>query len=247
MYSNFYIFRFAAIMVIIVAVILSSAAMFLKPLQDQNVKVEKMKSILTAVNINADADNAIDKYEKYIVKELAINTKGEIVSEYENNELIKGEIRPFELELKKELDLAKEGKDAHLPLYVCEKDQQTFYVIPLRGKGLWGPVWGNMAFEDNFNTVVGTTFDHKGETPGLGAEISLKPFQDQFKGKEIFNQNNEFVSIEVVKGGVANNPNIENIHGVDAITGGTITSNGVSDMIEDNLSLYLPYIKKIRK
>jgi Na+-transporting NADH:ubiquinone oxidoreductase subunit C len=109
---------------------------------------------------------------------------------------------------------------------------------------LWGPVWGNIALEEDFKTVYGVTFGHKGETPGLGAEISTTDFQKQFSGKTIFDDEYNFTSVKVVKGGVVTMPPDQQIHGVDAISGGTITSNSVSDMLEDCLKNYKSYIKK---
>jgi len=109
---------------------------------------------------------------------------------------------------------------------------------------LWGPIWGNIALEKDFRTVYGVTFGHKGETPGLGAEIATQAFQDQFEGKTIFDDNYNFTYIKVVKGGVVTMPADQQIHGVDAISGGTITSTAVSDMIKDCLSNYEAYIKK---
>jgi len=124
-----------------------------------------------------------------------------------------------------------------------ERESKRYFVVPVRGMGLWGPIWGNLAFESDFNTVAGATFDHKAETPGLGAEINTSWFQDYFKGKTIFDETGEFVSIKVVKGGVANS-NVPLSHGVDAISGGTITSDGLTAMIESNLQNYVPFIKK---
>ena len=118
------------------------------------------------------------------------------------------------------------------------------YIIPLLGKGLWGPVYGNLALAGDFNTVTGATFGHDKETPGLGAEIELDFFENQFIGKKILDENGNFVSIQVVKGGAQMLPADQQIHGVDAISGGTITSNGVSDMLKSNLENYIGYINK---
>ncbi len=115
------------------------------------------------------------------------------------------------------------------------------YIIPLRGKGLWGPIWGFISLEDDLNTVFGAVFDHKAETPGLGAEINRPMFQDPFAGKSIFN-GEEFKSIKVIKGGAGE----DNMHGVDGISGGTITSDGVTDMLLERLTMYLPYFNKIK-
>ena len=124
---------------------------------------------------------------------------------------------------------------------ISEVDGKTRYIIPLRGKGLWGPIWGFISLEDDLNSVFGAVFDHKGETPGLGAEINKPFFQDPFSGKTIFEGDN-FTSITVIKGGAAEG----DMHGVDAISGGTITSDGVSDMVKERLSMYLPYFNKMK-
>jgi len=141
--------------------------------------------------------------------------------------------------------LDKSTKAPEYPLYVCEKEGKTYYIIPLRGKGLWGPLYANIAFEDDMNTIFGANFSHDKETPGLGAEIATSKFADQFIGKTIFDSDMNFVSVKVVKGGVANS-NINILHGVDAISGGTITSNGVTNMIKDCLENYVEYIKKTK-
>jgi len=229
-------------MVVIVAAILSTAATLLKPRQQQNVKNEKMQSILASANIASTPENAEELYNKHITKELVINKDGKVVGTYEDGKL-EGSMRAFNVNLKEEQFKQKNGKDFVSPLFVCEHEGKTNYIIPMLGKGLWGPVWGNIAFKSDFNTVEGVVFDHKGETPGLGAEISTKAFQDQFIGKTIFNKDGKFVSIAVQKGGVATLPPAMHDHAVDAISGGTITSNGVDEMIKSCLGNYVSYIK----
>jgi len=246
MYSNGYIFRYAAILVIIAAAVLSSANMFLKPFQERNIAIEKMKGILASAQVEGvDSKNAIDKFNKYVVEEKLINNKGGVVESYNKGKMEEG--KAFNISMKEELFKKSQGEDYELPLYLINKDGKTYYVIPLLGTGLWGPIWGNIALKDDFNTVMGVTFDHKGETPGLGAEITTDHFKDQFVGKKIFDNNNKFTSIEVVKGGVQKLPEAMRIHGVDAISGGTITSKGVNAMLSNVLKSYLPYIEKQRK
>ena len=128
-----------------------------------------------------------------------------------------------------------------MPIYISENDGIKSYIIPLRGKGLWGPIWGYIAIKDDLNTVYGAVFDHKSETPGLGAEINRPFFQDPFIGKTIFEEG-VFTSILVIKGGADEGDN----HAVDGISGGTITSDGVSDMLKERLEKYLPYFDRIR-
>jgi len=250
MYTNRYIFIYSTIMVIIVAAVLSTAAMFLKPFQEANIRIEKIQSILASADIESTKENAEELFDKHIIQELLINLDGEVTSIYEEGAFSKGDERAFDLDLKISLKLKKEGgktesgKPPQFPLFVAEKNGSTIYILPLLGNGLWGPIWGNLSLKEDWKTVVGTTFGHKGETPGLGAEIDQKFFQVQFIGKQIFDDNGEFKSIKVQKGGALILPEDLQIHAVDAISGGTITSDGVTVMLKDCLENYVPYIKK---
>ena len=125
---------------------------------------------------------------------------------------------------------------------VITPKQDTAFVIPLKGNGLWGAIWGYIAVADDGNHVIGAVFAHKGETPGLGAQIATDEFSAEFKGKQLFDENGNFTSITVVKGGVLNSK-IPAEHGVDAITGGTITSRGVEEMLEQSLTPYISFLK----
>ena len=138
--------------------------------------------------------------------------------------------------------VTEELYDEH-PVYIAQIDNGRIYIFPLRGKGLWGPVWGFIALKEDMNTVVGITLDHKGETPGLGAQITTAEFQNQFRGKKIFDDRGNFVSITLVKGG-AGNFSGNRKHAVDAISGGTLTSNGVTEMLFSNLLMYEPFMKE---
>jgi len=131
-----------------------------------------------------------------------------------------------------------------LPVFICTKENgEKNYIVPLRGKGLWGPIWGYVAFKKDFNTIAGAMFDHKSETPGLGAEINTSAFRQQFKEKQIFDALGKYMPVRTVKGGAKKN----DLHGVDAITGGTLTSNGLSNMLQDGLSVYVEYFNKQKK
>ena len=226
--KNSYTLGFAAIMVVIVAALLSVAYIKLKPYQDRNIELEKKQNILSSVGITVDRDNAEAKYSTYIKSEIVLNNKGEEV-----------EGSAFDVDLGKEIK--KDVNTQLLPLFISEVDGTTSYIIPLRGKGLWGPIWGFIALEDDLNKVYGAVFDHEKETPGLGAEINTPMFQDPFANKTIF-EGEVFTPIKVIKGG----PKEGDMHGVDGISGGTITSNGVSDMLSERLSMYLPYFNKMK-
>jgi Na+-transporting NADH:ubiquinone oxidoreductase subunit C len=247
MFSNSYIFRFASIMVIFVAALLSAAALLLKPMQDRNISIEKMQDILIASNIPANASNAIALYNENMVKELAVDLSGEVRAVYTSSGFEEGDVRAFDIkvnEMLKQIADFRSGKsntEPLLPVFIIKaSDGTNTYVFPVRGVGLWGPVWGYVALEEDLVTIAGANFDHKGETPGLGAQISTDDFADQFIGKRIFDSQGNFVSVKVIKG-VASGE-----HEVDAISGGTITSEGVSDMLYTGLENYLPFIKSLK-
>ena len=236
-FSNTYIFLFAAGMVIIVASFLSFISESLKPYQARNVEIEKKQDILGSVRMSEGVATATDKntyveeqYAKFIRKSLVVNSKGEVVEGLDAFLVTDN--------LKEEMKKPPEGRN--LPLFLFTDEQgEVKYIIPVRGKGLWGPIWGYVALDDDFNTIYGAVFDHKGETPGLGAEIREEWFEQEFQGKNLYDENGKFVSVEVVKGGTSD----DNPYGVDAISGGTITSKGLQNMIFDNILPYDAFFK----
>ncbi|MDF1571811.1 MAG: NADH:ubiquinone reductase (Na(+)-transporting) subunit C [Bacteroidales bacterium] len=238
-YSNTYIFIFSVIMVVVVAVLLSFVAMQLKPLQDLNQEIERKEDILASVGEAEDVSDVKDKnafieqeFEKYIADSYVVNFNGETVDR-----------DAFEVTLNIKVQADKPVEERLYPVFVYTAEGGAHkYIVPVRGKGLWGPIWGYMAFEPDMNTIAGAIFDHSKETPGLGAEINTNWFEEEFIGKKIFNEQGEFVSIGVLKNAeTANNP-----HAVDAISGGTITSNGLDDMLEDYLAGYVAHFKEKR-
>ena len=147
---------------------------------------------------------------------------------------------------KKEQAKAKNGQTRDLPLFVGEKDGQTFYIAPIRGKGLWDAIWGYIAMDKDM-VIQGAYFDHQGETPGLGANIKQRYFMDDFYGEKLLTESGEFKGITVAKGN--NDPKnlIKDDYEVDALAGATITGDGVSAMIKKDLALYVPYFKTLKK
>jgi len=225
--SNTYTFIFAIVMVVVVAAALAFTATTLKPLQAENVRQEKMQNILSTIGINVTRKEASDQFSQFVKEELALNSDGTVNTE----------VDAFKIELMKETK--KPSDEQAFPLYIAEKEGKKFYVIPLFGAGLWKEIWGYVALDQDKNTIVGASFDHAGETAGLGAEINQSWYEDQYIGKTILDDNNNFVSVQAVKSGATADPK----HSVDAISGGTITSDGVSDMLEERLGNYLPYFK----
>jgi Na+-transporting NADH:ubiquinone oxidoreductase subunit C len=234
--SNSYTFLYSTLVVLVVATGLAIVSTALQPAQIKNVEVEKKQNILTSLRVPSDRTNAVKLYAEYITGSYTLNAKGEKVSG----------IDPFDINLREEMK--RPVGERNLPTFECKKGDSSFLVIPVYGKGLWGPIWGYVSFsrEDSlpeglphFNTIYGVMFDHKGETPGLGAEINQPFFQLPFRGKKIFNDKSTFVSIEVVKGGA----DPASAHQVDAISGGTITSKGLQAMLDSCLVSYQNYFK----
>lgn len=230
-FSNRYIFIFSLVMVVSVAILLSLTALLLQPKQEMNVEVEKKMNILSSINIVSEKTDAVQLYDKYIRDSYVINTEGKHI---EGADAFKVGLRA---EQKKPI------AEQYLPVFIAVMDNgDTLHIFPLEGKGLWGPIWGYVALMPDMNTIAGATFDHKGETPGLGAEINTTPFENQFLKKSIF-ESGKFVSVRVVKGGA----DLSDPHEVDGISGGTITSNGLEEMIRDGLFKYEKYFTENRK
>ncbi|MCC8173536.1 MAG: NADH:ubiquinone reductase (Na(+)-transporting) subunit C [Odoribacter sp.] len=220
-----YTFLYSIILVVVVAALLSFIALGLQPIQYENIENEKRQNILWSVNITSTAENSEELFNKNIVSQFIVNSKGSEVA---------GDA--FAIDVAAEAQ--KPCEERLLPVYVANIDGQTKYILPIYGKGLWGPLWGYISLDEDKNTIYGAIFDHKGETPGLGAEITTSYFQNQFKGKKIF-EDGRLVSIWVKKGN-----GHDGIHEVDAISGGTITSQGVQNMISNYLSCYELFLKR---
>ncbi len=247
--SNLYTIFFATVVVIIIGVLLSVAAMGLKPLQEQNKRQEKMTDILYTIGVDKDfltteviAEGLklnyklIEQYfNKYFLKQYALKSDGSIDES----------VNAFDINLKAEIK--KPVEEQRFPIFIAKKDGKTYYVIPLYGKGLWDDIWGYMALEEDMNTVKGVKFGHKGETPGLGAEITKKWFENQFKGEKIFDKNGEFKGITLSKSNKDPENKDKEDNEIDAISGATLTGNGVSEMIKERLQHYIPFFEKMKK
>ena len=227
--SNSYTFGFAVLMVLVVGSLLALASQGLKARQEKNATDKKMMSILSAINIDATRENAEEMYNKYVIDSKIISVKDLIAN-------------AFDVDIKKEFrDKNLSVSDRNYPLYICEKDGDKYYIIPVVGTGLWGPIWGFVALESDFKTIYGANFDHKSETPGLGAEIKYASYSDQYTGETISDTTGSFQPIIVVKDGSGSGINSK----VDGITGGTITSKGVEEMTTRTLEVYVNYFKSL--
>lgn len=223
--SNGYTFLFATIMVVLVASALAFAATALKPAQDANIKKEKMQYILKSFGVAVERDASEEAYKKHIISEAVLDEKG--------NEISKEAFT---------VDIAKEkGK---FPIFNAEKDGKKFYVIPVRGMGLWDAIWGYVSVDENFK-VDGIVFDHKAETPGLGGEITQDYFQKRFVGENVFDASGNLQGLKVIKGYAGGDNKTDGE--VDAISGATLTGNGVTEMLVRGLKPYEKYLKSSKK
>lgn len=240
--KNSYTVLFATAMVIVVGTLLAFVASYFKEQITENKRIEKQQNILYAMGVNENDETSVEfvsksvvgqEFSKYITKQyVVIGTEAVEDS------------KAYLIDIKKEAAAAKNPTyKRRLPLFVGEKDNATFYIIPVRGKGLWDAIWGYVAI-DNQLVVQGVFFDHAGETPGLGSNIKERFFMDDFKGEYIMS-GDVFTGITVAKGN--NDPinKIKDDYEIDALAGATITGNGITAMIKKDLKMYIPYLTNL--
>jgi len=241
--KNSYTVIFSTVMVIVVGTILAFLASSLSDKIKENERLEKQQNILYAMGINQNegegnvsfipTDQVAGEFSKYIKEQLII----------EGDKITKDD-QAYLIDLKKQATAAKNGETRKLPLFVGDKGGSKFYIIPMRGKGLWDAIWGFVALDDRM-VVQGVYFDHAAETPGLGANIKQRYFMDDFSGESIL-AGTKYAGIAVAKGN--NDPlnQIKDDNEVDALAGATITGNGVSAMISESVNMYKDYLETIR-
>ncbi len=248
--SNAYTIIFAIIMVVVVGGGLAFLAEFLKPYQQANVLNEKRQNIIQATGFfeeKADVtrENAEEYFNQYVKERIILDYEGTVKYKLAGTDPIdlKNEEDAFNVDMRKEYRSVPNKEDRNYPLFVCEKDGKTIYVISCSGKGLWDDVWGYVGYDPEADEIVATKFDHKGETAGLGSIINEDPFQDQFIGKTLEDENGNFKKISVVK------PGSEELteHKVDGLSGATFTGKGVEEMMERNFAVYIKYFNKTKK
>ena len=236
--SNSYTIIYASVLVIIVAFLLAFVNSSLRELQGKNVELDTKKQILSSLGIR-DVQNPEAKFAEVVKEDMLVAEDGSLkpyegafVTGYEKAYKEKGEAHLFVCEVYEKA--YKEKGEAHL--FVCEVDGETKYVIPVYGAGLWGAIWGYVALNEDKNTVYGTYFSHASETPGLGAEIATEHFQNEFKDKKVMD--GSVVGLDVVKNGKVEKPEFQ----VDGISGGTITSVAVGQMLKSCMGHYTNFL-----
>ena len=241
--SNIYTILFAIGMVIVVGALLAFVSQSLKETITENKRIEKQQNILYAMGVNENEGNSAifvskdkvgDEFTKYIKKQIVIQDGKEAQND-----------KAYLIDIKKEKDAAKnDDYSRRLPLFIGEKDGNTFYIAPIRGNGLWDAIWAYVAMDKDM-VVQGAFFDHAGETPGLGANIKERFFMDDFIGENLMSDGTfKGISVSKSNGDPKNEDKTDNE--VDAIAGSTITGDGVSAMIRSELKLYVPYFKNLK-
>ncbi len=240
--SNLYTILFSIGMVVVVGTLLAFTASSLKPLITKNKQLEKQQNILYAMGVNnndetsavfVSTDEAPEKFNEYIKKQIVI--EGDNVTE---------DSEAYLINVKKEQARAKDGEERRLPLFIGEKEGKTFYIVPIRGKGLWDAVWAYIALDKDM-VIQGAYFDHQGETAGLGANIKERFFMDDFIGEHLMS-NGQFKGVDISKSNADPLNKDKTDNQVDAIAGATITGDGVAAMIRKDLALYVPYFKQLK-
>jgi len=236
MHNNRYIITYTTIMTLIVAVVLAFVVTGLRPIHDANEAVFKKRDILNAVkyelptSLDAMSDEDVAQFFEKNITQVVLDANGQKVGDNADGvDMKKEEKKPLE--------------ERQYPLYVYKSEKGTYYLTAVRGNGLWDKIWATVAIKDDFNTIVGISFDHVTETAGLGAEIKdNEGWKKSFIGKKLYDSSGDYLSVSVVKGGVKKAD-----HQVDAIAGATITGNGVTEMMVRGMKIYLPYFESLKK
>lgn len=239
--SNLYIILFSAGLTVVIGGLLALAAVALGPLQREQVALDTRARILGAVMpIDKNKDDVVGIYNERI-SSIVVNIDGEVVDRNDLGEEIVAE----------DVDIAKQFKqnppDRLYPVFrfmsAENPDEVEAYIIPVFGNGLWDRIWGYVALEPDLVTVRGVSFDHAGETPGLGARISDESVQKRYIGKKIYNNIGELISITMVKAETGD-PGLYGEHEVDGLSGSTMTAKGVNAMLRNYFTYYQSYFQK---
>ena len=230
--SNTYTIIYIIILVVVVGTALAATSLALRGRQQDNVNADKMGQILAAALIAPEKGKVVSEFDRYITEQFVVNDRGEKIDG----------VRAFDVNVAAQSKLASDRRE--LPVFVCTTPAgDRKYIVPVYGAGLWGPIWGYVAFDENGSTIYGAYFAHQGETPGLGAEIEKPAFSSQFEGKNVF-KDGRFRPIAVVKAG---QQPLDGEDYVDGTSGGTITSKGVGAMLSNCLTPYKKFLQNLNQ
>ncbi|MGI9542513.1 MAG: NADH:ubiquinone reductase (Na(+)-transporting) subunit C [Cyclobacteriaceae bacterium] len=237
--SNLYIILFSVGLTVVLGFLLSWTSVQLGPLQKIQEELDTKTKILAAVMDISKEDPVLDVYKQRI-QSLVVDIDGNVIENDEKGAPLVAE----NVNIEKNYKLSPEERQYPVFKFMNEKDTSKvdYYILPLFGNGLWDVIWGYVALEGDLNTIKGVVYDHRGETPGLGARITEALVQERYQGQQIYDLNGDLVSVSMLKG--ENNGQLDKHH-VDGMSGATITANGVNKMLKDYLNYYQAYLKKI--
>lgn len=224
--GNTYTIIYIIVLVAVVGTALAFTSMSLRDRQQANIDADKMRQILASVHLTPDKADIIPTFQSVITRQMVVDESGATVP---------GDAFAIDVAAQSKLPAA----DRMLPVFVYTgPDGADKYILPVYGAGLWGPIWGYIALDADGSTIYGAYFNHQGETPGLGAEITKPQFSDQFEGKQMI-KDGQFLPVTVVKAG---QKPLGDEDYVDGVSGGTITSKGVAAMIDNCIMPYKNFL-----
>ena len=234
MHSNRYTLLFVFIITVVIGTLLSVTKENLKDKQEDNLRADVNKTILRSLNFSEEESNP---WSNEKVEEIFNNSIVGLCVDSEGNKI--DNVVLEEIDIEKDIE--------RLPVYLkVIEDELQGVALPVAGKGLWSTLFGYIALEPDLDTVLGIQFYKHGETPGLGGEVEKEWFTDNFIGKKIRNVEGEIIGIKVLKGKVDDSKE-DAIHQVDGISGATVTSNGVTIFLKDDLKRYEAYLNEIKE
>ncbi len=229
--GNLYTVIYVTVLVAVVGTALAFTSMSLRDRQQANVAADKMRQILASVRLTPAPAEVIPTFDSAITGQLVVRADG-----------TRAEGDAFDIDVAAQSKLP--AADRLLPVYIyTAPDGECKYILPVYGAGLWGPIWGYVSLDADGSTVYGAYFNHQGETPGLGAEITRPAFSGQFEGKQMFHDG-RLMPVTVVKAGQTP---ADGRDYVDGISGGTITSKGVAAMLDNCIAPYSAYLQSLSK
>ncbi|MEM9895332.1 MAG: NADH:ubiquinone reductase (Na(+)-transporting) subunit C [Bacteroidota bacterium] len=239
--SNLYVILFAIGLTVVFGGALSITSVGLKPLQDKQVEIDTKKKILGAVmDISTIEDPAklLELYNERVSSKVVDINGNEVKTNAKGEPMVAEKVN-----IQKNAKLAAEERVYPVFTFLNEEKQVEAYIFPTFGAGLWDWISSYIALENDLNTIKGIAFDHKSETPGLGARITEPKVQGRFVGKKIYNNAGDLVSVAMLKG--EGNAKLSE-HEVDGLSGATMTAKGVNSMLIKYLECYSAYINKIK-
>ncbi len=230
--SNLYTIIYSTVLVLVVGVVLSVVYQALRPQQLENIANDTKRQILASARIAPENGESVAQlFDSHISERYIVNSKGEKID---------GNTDPFKVNVA--MEVKKPAEERMLPVFECTTDNGLKYIVPVYGAGLWGPQSGAMWLSMTMATPSTAHISLTREKPRVSYEIEKPTFSGQFDGKNIFSDNGEFTSVAVVKTG----KEPAGRAWVHAVSGGTITSQGVQKMLFDSLGTYSAFFRELK-